>query len=367
MTAASKRIDSLDALRGLAALAVCWKHLTGSFVLSRVFQVSGMYGWLGVEIFFVISGFVIPYTLYKSGYGVGQYFTFVWKRIVRLEPPYLVSILFVILIGYLAAHAPGYHGGPYRPSTAQVLLHFGYLNAFAHYDWLNGVYWTLAIEFQYYLALGLLFPLLCARNPKARYAALAVLSVLAFIPSKSLMFQYLFLFLLGIVTFQHWVKLIGTRVYIGLILVLGSGAVLTLGVLIAIVAVATACVISFVRFRQFAVLKFLGMISYSLYLVHLPIVYKLSNLARRVTHGPTQDMLAVLVIFTITIMVAYLFYRLVERPSHRWSARIKYKRAEAPSFAGHEHLPSQLDSGPIIANSTLKGPAGCSYASASES
>src|SRR5260370_12866073 len=259
LIAGAERIESLDALRGLAALAVCWKHLTDSSVLPRALQISGMYGWLGVEVFFVISGFVIPYTLYKSGYRVEQYFTFVCKRIVRLEPPYLLSVLFVLLIGYLAAYAPGYHGAPYHPSTTQVLLHFGYLNAFAHYDWLNGVYWTLAIEFQYYLALGLLFPLLCARNPKARYAALAVLSVLAFIPSKSLMFQYLFLFLLGIVTFQHWVKLIGTRVYIGLILVLGSGAVLSLAVLMAIFAVATPCVISFVRFSQSPVLKFLRM------------------------------------------------------------------------------------------------------------
>src|SRR5260370_17367131 len=88
-------------------------------------------------------------------------------------------------------------------------------------------------------------------------------------------------------------------------------------------------------------------------------VLKLGNLGKRVTHGPTQDMLAVIVIATITIVVAYLFYRLVERPSHRWSARIKYKHAEAPSFAGHQQLPSQLDSGPITANSTLKGPAGC--------
>src|SRR5260370_10879026 len=329
LIAGAERIESLDALRGLAALAVCWKHLTDSSVLPRALQISGMYGWLGVEVFFVISGFVIPYTLYKSGYRVEQYFTFVCKRIVRLEPPYLLSVLFVLLIGYLAAYAPGYHGAPYHPSTTQVLLHFGYLNAFAHHDWLNGVYSTLAIQFQYYLAVGLLVPLLCTRNSKARYAALTVLSLLAFIPSESFIFQYLFLFLLGIVAFQHWIGLIRTRVYIALVLLLGIGAVLTLGLLIAGVSVATACLISFVRFRQFAALKFLGMISYSLYLLHLPIVLKLSNLARRIAQGQTEDVLAVFVIAAITIVVAYLFYRFIELPSHRWSARIKYKRKAA--------------------------------------
>src|SRR5260370_4103958 len=342
MTASSKRIDSLDALRGLAALAVCWKHLTDSFALPRFLQVSGRYGWLGVEVFFVISGFVIPYTLHKSGYRVGLYFTFVWKRIVRLEPPYLLSICFVLLIGYLAAYAPGYQGAPYHPSTTQVLLHLGYLNAFAHYDWLNSVYWTVAIEYQFYLALGLLFPLLCARNPKARYAALAILSVLAFIPSKSLIFQYLFLFLLGIVSFHYWIGLIRTRVYISLVLALGIGAVLTLGFLISSVGVATACVISFVRFSRFAGLKFLGMISYSLYLLHLPVVLRLSNLARRIAHGPTENTLAVFLVATVTIIVAYLFSRFVELPSRPWSPTINFKHAEPFSFRAPHHLPPSL-------------------------
>jgi len=59
------RIDSVEILRGLAALAVAWVHLTSGYKDQWV-PATGSHGWLGVEIFFVISGFVIPFAIYRS-------------------------------------------------------------------------------------------------------------------------------------------------------------------------------------------------------------------------------------------------------------------------------------------------------------
>src|SRR5689334_14543570 len=90
------RISTVDSLRGIASLAVCWFHLTNgnpSFLTGGPLKSSGTYGWLGVEMFFVISGFVIPYSLHKAGYDLKSFGTFVAKRIIRLDPPYLVSIV----------------------------------------------------------------------------------------------------------------------------------------------------------------------------------------------------------------------------------------------------------------------------------
>lgn len=53
---ATEKFHHLDALRGLASLAVCWFHLTLSEALPAWLRLSGAYGWLGVEVFFVISG-----------------------------------------------------------------------------------------------------------------------------------------------------------------------------------------------------------------------------------------------------------------------------------------------------------------------
>ena len=64
------RIDTVDSLRGVAVLAVVWFHLTNGnpMLPSSWLRTSGRLGWLGVEVFFVISGFVIPHALYRANY-----------------------------------------------------------------------------------------------------------------------------------------------------------------------------------------------------------------------------------------------------------------------------------------------------------
>ena len=100
MAKTEKRIETVDMLRGFAALAVCWFHLTDTNAIagSGVLEKSGRYGWLGVEIFFVISGFIIPYALHRSSYTLRHFGRFLLKRITRLDPPYIVSIVIAIIL-----------------------------------------------------------------------------------------------------------------------------------------------------------------------------------------------------------------------------------------------------------------------------
>jgi peptidoglycan/LPS O-acetylase OafA/YrhL len=88
------QVASLDTLRGMSALAVCWYHFSGSSMIGAgPIRTSGEYGWLGVEVFFVISGFVIPLALLKERYSLSNYRTFMLKRLARLYPPYLASVV----------------------------------------------------------------------------------------------------------------------------------------------------------------------------------------------------------------------------------------------------------------------------------
>jgi peptidoglycan/LPS O-acetylase OafA/YrhL len=117
-------------------MAVAWVHFTKDteFVKTEWLRASGDYGWLGVQVFFVISGFVIPYSMYCGGYRPWQHFgRFLAKRLVRLEPPYLVSIVVFITLWYLSALSPGFRGSPPELSTPQLLCHVGYLNTFVGY------------------------------------------------------------------------------------------------------------------------------------------------------------------------------------------------------------------------------------------
>ena len=77
-------IDVLDHLRGFAALAVCLFHLSfansGFLPAGDPIRSVGAFGYLGVEIFFVISGFVIPYSLSLRGYRLRDAPEFLIKR-----------------------------------------------------------------------------------------------------------------------------------------------------------------------------------------------------------------------------------------------------------------------------------------------
>ncbi|HVG33752.1 MAG TPA: acyltransferase [Pyrinomonadaceae bacterium] len=337
MNSERKRIDTLDALRGVASFAVCYFHLTNgnpAFLPAGLVKASGAYGWLGVEIFFVISGFVIPYALHHAGYELKNYGTFVLKRIIRLDPPYLVTIGLILSLYFLSAKAPALWDPTVKISATQILLHLGYVNVFFGYQWINPVFWTLAIEFQYYLLIGLLFPLVSSRNVWVRACTFLALASLSFIIRPStFIFHFIFLFLLGMLTFQYRTGLLTKRHYLAVFLLLSVGLYLSLGAIVAGVGVSTALIIAFVRVKN-VVLKFFGDISYSLYLLHVPVGMTIVILSVRSVNSFGGKMFVLLFATMMSILASYLLYRLVERPSQRLSSAITYRK---PSEAKAEY------------------------------
>ena len=185
----SGRLPVLDPLRGLAAFAVMWFHLTNGNAMLReadpaesLLRASGTHLYLGVEVFFVISGFVLPYAMWRGRYRLRDYGRFLMKRLLRLEPPYLTTL--AITVGLLIAgqFAPGFKGEPFMLEWKHLLLHFGYLNALFGFGWYNPVFWTLAIEFQFYLLIALLFPLVKHHSVYVRASVPLALAMLALLP-----------------------------------------------------------------------------------------------------------------------------------------------------------------------------------------
>ncbi|MBS1856566.1 MAG: acyltransferase, partial [Acidobacteria bacterium] len=260
----------MDALRGLAATAVAWQHYTNSvpgFLDKGWLQLAGSYGWLGVEAFFVISGFIIPYALYRSAYKLKAYRLFLAKRLIRLEPPYLASVALTICLIYFGDLLIG------RPHDARltlpgILLHIGYLNVFFSYPWLNASYWTLAVECQYYLTMGLIFPCISSARRAPRLLAYILLASSCWlIPSVNFMFHYVFLFLLGIAMFQRHAGIIGQIEFWISAVVSSLGIYVSMGLPPFLAAVFAAVFIS-TWSLNWKIFLFLGDISYSLYLFH---------------------------------------------------------------------------------------------------
>ena len=73
-------------------------HFTGG--LDRWIKASGARGYLGLTIFFVISGLVIPYAMWRGRYrGPADAPAFILKRLTRLKPPYFAAIAITLVLG----------------------------------------------------------------------------------------------------------------------------------------------------------------------------------------------------------------------------------------------------------------------------
>jgi peptidoglycan/LPS O-acetylase OafA/YrhL len=326
----TNRLAGIDVLRGIASLAVCWFHMTNTYSENSLVRSSGQYGWLGVEVFFVLSGFIIPYAMHKGGYTFRHgWKTFVGKRILRIEPPYLLSVLLVLALWHASSMAPGFKGAmPVEFFSAQTLLHLGYLNGIVGYPWLNVVYWTLAIEFQFYLLISFIFGWLGNSNLFAVLLIDASLMATALVfDSEVFVFKYLGLFMFGIAAFQYRNELIDRRMLVLLMVVATLVAGMKLGWLVAFVGLLTSILVVFdLNLGKHKLAIWLGSISFSLYLVHVPIGGRVVNFGKRYVESQTGEALLSLAALLVSLVAAYLFYLMIERPSQGLAARLKYSR-----------------------------------------
>jgi peptidoglycan/LPS O-acetylase OafA/YrhL len=309
----------------VAALAVAWFHVTNAnsaFPTTPWLRMSGAWGWLGVESFFVISGFVLPLAMHRAGYRPADARLFLTRRLIRLHPAYLVSLAVTLALWWVSSLSPGFDREP--PSALQVMLHIVYLPALFGFDWLNAVYWTLAIEVQFYLLLACSLPLLSHPASGVRLTWLAGAAALSLIVrSELLVFVYLVLFAMGSTAFLMVTGLVGRTVGVLLLALLSLVAWFVHGLPIAAVAAGTAVLVAFHAQLMWPPLLTIGALSYSLYLIHAPIGGRVVNLGARYAVGAGAELVVMLVAMLASLAAAYVLYRLVERPSLRLAARLK--------------------------------------------
>jgi peptidoglycan/LPS O-acetylase OafA/YrhL len=323
-----KHIKGLDLLRGLAALSVCIFHFTNGnpnyLPNGDVLKTIGSYGFLGVEVFFVISGIVIPYSMHLNGYSIANFGKFLIKRIIRIDPPYIISIILVLVLGYLSTLSPYYKGQMFSIDFNGLLYHLAYLVDFFHKVWFNPVYWTLAIEFQYYLIISLIFPFLAHNNKYVCYVTLLVfnLSSLLF-TSNILIFAYSFYFSIGIITYRWLIKKIRFKEYLFIFLCFLLLIYFKNGLPFVLSIVLTIPFALYFSFDNY-VTSFIGNISYSLYLVHSPFGGRIINLSQNFITSIKYRYIIIFITIGITIIFSFFYYKLIEKPFKVLSKKINY-------------------------------------------
>lgn len=300
-------------------------NLSGGYIQNVWMRSIAYFGQFGVQFFFVISGFVITYSMINSGFQTRDYFRFLKKRIIRIEPPYLLVLALTAIFLWVRAKSGFGQGNLSAPDWKQLVLHIGYLIPFSSYNWLSIVFWTLAIEFQFYLFFPLIFSYFI-RYRLIRYLTISCFAIFFFIShSTGHFFYWSPVFLLGITLALYKKKRISVTEFGFFFLFINIIILYKLGLVVSIFANFPFIMILAELNLKVAVLNFLGKISYSLYLLHTLIAFFIINLGIRYSIFGYRKILVIIFAVSLTLYCSYLLYYYVERPCQKAASSIPYK------------------------------------------
>ncbi|GMU09050.1 acyltransferase family protein [Corallococcus caeni] len=315
------RLVELDALRGLAALAVALYHFTTEY--SDLYGHSVplwdlRFGKYGVQLFFAISGFVILMSLER----VERVRDFVWSRAARLYPSYWTAVALTFTVVTL-------FGLPEREFSFQTaLVNLTMFHELLRVPHVDTVYWTLTIELSFYL---LMFVLAYTRTlPRIVpiFIVLVVVQTLAELAAQSLGMTFLSrlasrphlqYFALGVLAFKQSrgeVSLPSALALVGVslaheVLVGSEAPVPVFGV---VLGIAWALSRGALRWLTWRPLLFMGFISYPFYLVHQNIGYVI---IRRLEAAGWRPEAAIAIAFAVGFLLAVFITYRVEQPALR--------------------------------------------------
>lgn len=318
--------QAIETLRALAVSLVFIHHLhSGAGITIPYFAQIG--GWLGVQIFFVVSGYLIYLSAIR--YSAKEYFK---HRALRIYPAYIFWFLFFSLyFGQLTVE--GLH-------WKALLAHFTFLQHFFpnYYLKYNALYvsWTLTIELIWYIVI-----FLCASN--FRRHPLKIMALFIFIAygwsylgwsdsyyqslDVSLRFFFvgnIFISQLPFFFFGAYIALKNPKYdNVGLFAIFLVTVVLALAWKpnfadpIFITGFGVAALFLMLKNTEYKNARFVNLlsdISYSFYLIHYPVIVSVARVVGK------KEWVVVLS-FAITVALAYLSYKLIEQPFIKWAKR----------------------------------------------
>ncbi|GAA2418885.1 acyltransferase [Actinomadura vinacea] len=342
------RLRELDLLRFLAAMGVVLFHFTGfkgagpwpepSLELFPGVGAVTRYGYLGVDLFFMISGFVILMSAWGRSPG-----EFGVSRVVRLMPAYWAGVLLGLVV-YLGFRLGNGVPGLVMPNLTMLQAGLGLKNV-------DPVFWTLWVELHFYVLIAVLAAIkISYRSCLVFMAGWTLAGVFAdeadnkllqvmlmptwspyFVAGMALFLMYRFgptLLLWGFVGVSWLLAMHWSAWRTGHVFTTADEnvvAVVVTLIFVVMILVATGRL----RRLRWRGLTVLGALTYPLYLTHSQVALPLLEHAY-----PGLNRWAALALATaVSLAVAYAVYRLVEKPGQKWM-RAKLRESLAPIRAG---------------------------------
>ena len=209
-----ERIKYLDGLRGIAILLVIVYHAFGGNGYNGVIHYGGSFsdilffkfGYLGVQLFFLISGFVILMTLEKSK----SFIHFMYKRWLRLFPAMLIATILIYTTARIFYERPAGIPNIYSVIPGLIFINPNVLEKITniHFPIMEGAFWSLYVEMFFYVVFGLSYFLFRERKAIILLFCLFLYSVVGlFYPLKlSMLFIHFGWFTIGCLSYIYLIK-----------------------------------------------------------------------------------------------------------------------------------------------------------------
>lgn len=129
---------------------ISFNDASGPLITNETVRKYSEFGAQGVELFYIISGFVIYYSLTNAPFGFKQYPKYLLKRVSRIFPPFWGTILLICIAPFIFKWPFPYSGNELLQNATLTI------DVFKQYNWMNPIFQTLKVEFLFYLIIGLL-------------------------------------------------------------------------------------------------------------------------------------------------------------------------------------------------------------------
>ena len=350
-------LKSVQVARAIACMLVLFSHAAAVVMLPKYWGGSIFGGWLhigrsGVDLFFVISGFII-FNVHHRDIGVtSELGRFVYNRFTRIYPYYWIYTGTLIALSGIGMFGPPRHFGPV------AIVDFLSLLRISQDAPPLAVAWSLYYEVLFYVAFGILI-----LRPRIGIAVMVgALVLVAFaagyntvngtVPTDQPVWSNYALFLEFLGGYwawraQHWLSLSGAWK----VLAVGVGALVVAVVIVdglglhdlwqyvqvlygAAFSLIVAAVVAIERTRPFAVWPFaikLGDASYSIYLAHFPTISLFAKVLRHVPVVEATPYLAFLLLSVISVAIGLIAHELCERPLMRLLRRHRTRASAVPA------------------------------------
>ncbi|MCK5374067.1 MAG: acyltransferase [Alphaproteobacteria bacterium] len=384
------RIKVLDGLRAFAILLVLVSHSTWCFNAPIVIKIgeAGLHnllynGWVGVDLFFVLSGFLITSQLLRKTLSIKTLKTYALRRFFRIAPAYYIVVFATLIVYYFIpdmSPSTNLSSDIYsfvKDWSLPLLAHFVFLHDYlGRVPYINGLFWSIPVEIKFYIILPCaLFLLANIKNSKNQIIAIVGLYIL-YVLGKTITLYFLYdgdsveysNYFLAIRTPFHMSLdglLIGVLcafllnnpyfkalkshtlpmnvLFVGGLLLFAANAftphfvqshvnffeqsimlplfALSFGLML--VSLVRGCFAS--HFFENKILRYFALISYSLYLGHLFVIPLHGTLEDVLEPHFSSSVLCWLVVFIIfmicSVTLAYILHRTIERPFLEWSRK----------------------------------------------